>query len=315
MKPIFLTLTLILATTFISSYASGDVTLDENRIAEGMYTGTIVAITYSASPVFEAVHFREDREGAKNWRITNQVRDELKNPYGEIERLAQLFQKAFDNNLVLTIKIDADGELETITLSKRQHEAQDDSESTRLENGANAPALEVESWSDGVDRRLEDLKGKTVVLHFWGTWCGPCIQTIPVWKQLEEKYREKNVVFLGIHTAGADIEDIRGFMKKHDWEHVTAIDKGESIPESGTFTTYGVPAVNQIVVIDPNGVVRYNGHKPTQTDGPVAIARELGVKGPVDKATAKEMLEGGIAIFIHMYGKEIEAALKPTEQK
>ena len=201
------------------------------------------------------------------------------------------------------------------TAAVRSAEAQDNSESTRLENGVTAPALQVECWSDGMDRKLEDLKGKTVVLHFWGTWCGPCIQTIPVWKQLEEKYREKNVVFLGVHTAGADIEDIRDFMKKYDWEHVTAIDKGEAIPESATFKTYGVPAVNQIVVIDPNGVVRYNGHKPTQTDGPVAIARELGVKGPGDKATPEEMREGGIAIFLHMYGKEIEAALKPIEQK
>lgn len=197
----------------------------------------------------------------------------------------------------------------------RSVEAQDNSESTRVENGANAPALQVECWSDGVDRTLEDLKGKTVVLHFWGTWCGPCIQTVPVWKQLEEKYREKNVVCIGVHTAGADIEDIRDFMKKHDWEHLTAIDKGESIPDSATFKNYGVPAVNQIVVIDPNGVVRYNGHKPTQTDGPVAIARELGVKGPGDKATPEEMRKGGIAIFLHMYGKEIEAALKPIEQK
>ena len=202
-----------------------------------------------------------------------------------------------------------------VITASRSVEAQDNSGSTRVENGANAPALQVECWSDGVDRTLEDLKGKTVVLHFWGTWCGPCIQTVPVWKQLEEKYRDKNVVFIGIHTAGADIEDIRDFMKKYDWEHVTAIDKGESIPDSATFKTYGVPAVNQIVVIDPNGVVRYNGHKPTQTDGPVAIARELGVKGPGDKATPEEMREGGIAIFLHMYGKEIEAALKPVEQK
>ncbi|XZE52549.1 TlpA disulfide reductase family protein [Planctomycetaceae bacterium SH139] len=185
----------------------------------------------------------------------------------------------------------------------------------RVENGAKAPAIQVDCWSDGVDRTLEDLKGKTVVLHFWGTWCGPCIQTIPVWKQLEEKYRENNVVFLGVHTAGAKLENIRAFMKKHDWEHVTAIDKGESIPDSATFTTYGVPAVNQIVVIGPDGVVRYNGHKTTQTDGPVAIARELGVKGPGDEASPEEMREGGIAILLHMYGKEIEATLQPIEQK
>lgn len=197
----------------------------------------------------------------------------------------------------------------------RSTEAQDDQISARLENGAQAPDLEIETWSDGVERSLEQLKGKTLVLHFWGTWCGPCIETIPLWKQLEEKYREKNVVFLGIHTAGAELENIREFMKKHDWDHLTAIDRGASIPESATFRKYGVPAVNQIVVVDANGIVRYNGHKPTQTEGPAAIARKLGVKGPGDNATPEEMREGGIAILTHMYGKEIEAALKPMEQK
>lgn len=194
-------------------------------------------------------------------------------------------------------------------------EAQDDQASTRLENGTEAPDLDVETWSDGAERSWEQLRGKTVVLHFWGTWCGPCIETIPVWKRLEEMYREKNVVFLGIHTAGAELESIREFMKKYDWEHLTAIDRGASIPESATFRKYGVSAVNQIVVIDPKGVVRYNGHRPTQTEGPVAIARELGVKGPGDKATPEEMQEGAIAILTHMYGKEIEAAFEPMELK
>lgn len=120
MKPIFLPLVLLLAATSLTSYAFGDVTLDEKRISKGTYTGTVVAITYSASQVIEAVHFREDKKGAKNWRITNTVRDERKNPDGEIARFAKLFQKAFDNNLVLTMEIDADGDLETITLSKQK---------------------------------------------------------------------------------------------------------------------------------------------------------------------------------------------------
>ena len=119
MKRILLPFVLIFAETFASSSAFSDVTLDKNPIPEGTYSGTVVAITYTASPVIDAVDFLEDREGAKNWRITNRDRGERKNPHGgEIERFAQLFQKAFDNDLVLTMKIDADGDVETITLSK-----------------------------------------------------------------------------------------------------------------------------------------------------------------------------------------------------
>jgi thiol-disulfide isomerase/thioredoxin len=190
--------------------------------------------------------------------------------------------------------------------------AEDGKEPSRISNGDKAPGLALAEWSDGANRRLEDLKGKTVVLHFWGTWCGPCIATIPVWKRLEDKYNEHGVVFLGIHTAGAKMEAVRKFMKSHDWQHLTAVDQGKSIPDSITFRRYGVPAVNQIVVIDPDGVVRYNGDLPTQTDGPVSIAKKLGVKGPGDDATEEEMREGGIAILTYMYGKEIEAALNPT---
>ncbi len=193
--------------------------------------------------------------------------------------------------------------------------ADDENEPSRIANGDRAPVLAVAGWSDETDRTLEDLKGKTVVLHFWGVWCRPCIETIPVWKQLEEKYKEHGVVFVGIHTAGTKMEAVHKFMKAHDWQHLTAIDQGNSTPDSVTFRRYGIPAVNQIVVIDPEGVVKYNGDRPTQTNGPVVIARKLGVKGPGDEGTAEEIRAGGIAILTYMYGKEIEAALKPKPQK
>lgn len=110
---------ILAAAPFASTAAFGDVTLDKNHVPAGTYSGTVVAITYTASPVIDTVHFLEEREGAKNWQITNTQGGKRENTNGgEIERFAQLFQKAFDNDLVLTMKIDADGSVETSTLTK-----------------------------------------------------------------------------------------------------------------------------------------------------------------------------------------------------
>ena len=50
----------------------------------------------------------------------------------------------------------------------------------------------------GDDVRLEDYKGKVVVLHFWATWCAPCRQEIPSIQNLWQQYQNQDVVVLSI---------------------------------------------------------------------------------------------------------------------
>lgn len=50
--------------------------------------------------------------------------------------------------------------------------------------------------AEGNAIHLSDFKGKIVYLDFWGTWCYPCIQEIPTALKLQEKYKDKPVVFL-----------------------------------------------------------------------------------------------------------------------
>jgi thiol-disulfide isomerase/thioredoxin len=185
----------------------------------------------------------------------------------------------------------------------------------RLANGAEAPPLEVAAWNDGETHKLADCRGKVVVLHFWGNWCLPCIKTIPLWKRLEKKYEKRDVVFFGIHTAGVAREELNEFLDEHDWPHLTAIDAGETRPDSATYRRYGVSAVNQVVVIDPAGRVAFNGRDfsyigPKGPAGLQRIAKKLGVKSPLaDDASEDEQRESFLKIFTHIYSTEIDAAL------
>ena len=50
----------------------------------------------------------------------------------------------------------------------------------------------------GAPIRMADYKGKVVLLNFWGTWCPPCRVEIPGFMELQDTYREKGLVILGV---------------------------------------------------------------------------------------------------------------------
>src|SRR5262249_45235397 len=73
-------------------------------------------------------------------------------------------------------------------------------------DGAVAPPLVTEGdWINGSAVTVDSLKGKIVVVDFWATWCGPCLASVPKNNDLARKYKDQDVVFIGIcHTRGAE---------------------------------------------------------------------------------------------------------------
>ena len=66
--------------------------------------------------------------------------------------------------------------------------------------GKPAPVLtDVVAWK-GEAVKIADLKGKVVLLEFWGYWCGPCIRSMPVQFELHEKFADKGLAIIGVHV-------------------------------------------------------------------------------------------------------------------
>ena len=51
---------------------------------------------------------------------------------------------------------------------------------------------------DGTPINTQALQGKLVVVDFWATWCGPCMQMVPHMVELNQKYGSKGLQIIGI---------------------------------------------------------------------------------------------------------------------
>jgi uncharacterized GH25 family protein/thiol-disulfide isomerase/thioredoxin len=59
------------------------------------------------------------------------------------------------------------------------------------------PSLSFQ-YSDGATGSLSDFRGKSTVVHFWATWCGPCKRQLPTLRQLQERFAARGMVMLGL---------------------------------------------------------------------------------------------------------------------
>ena len=57
---------------------------------------------------------------------------------------------------------------------------------------------------DGQTQKLNELRGKAVILDFWATYCPPCIKEIPHLKELQAKYGKENLEIVGLHVGGEE---------------------------------------------------------------------------------------------------------------
>lgn len=74
-----------------------------------------------------------------------------------------------------------------------------------LLEGQPAPELQdIAGWKNSGPIRLSDLRGKVVLLDFWGYWCNPCVGSMPELFSVYDKFRDQGLVVIGVHVAVGD---------------------------------------------------------------------------------------------------------------
>lgn len=125
-----------------------------------------------------------------------------------------------------------------------------------LASGTTAPDFTV-SDKDGHPVKLSDYKGKTVVLDFWATWCGPCQQSLPHTTEIAKKYADKNVVMLAVNVWDTPTA-FQAWLPKHP-EYAPlhfAIDPNTDQSKSVASALYGVSGIPTQYVIGPDGKIQ-----------------------------------------------------------
>ena len=114
--------------------------------------------------------------------------------------------------------------------------------------GKMAPDFTLKSI-DGTDLSLSSLRGKYVILDFWGSWCIWCIKGFPEMKTYYEKYSDRMEI-LGVDCSDTE-EKWKAAVAKHElkWKHVYN-PKDSKIPEM-----YAITGFPTKIVIDPEGKI------------------------------------------------------------
>jgi thiol-disulfide isomerase/thioredoxin len=113
--------------------------------------------------------------------------------------------------------------------------------------GRKAPEILVEEWISGAP----NTNGKWVLLDFWATWCGPCIESIPELTKFQRKFGKRLVVIGLTEQKRRTVER----MKKPVIGYYNAIDT-----RGRTKKALGVTGLPHVILIDPRGIVRWEGY-------------------------------------------------------
>jgi len=96
---------------------------------------------------------------------------------------------------------------------------------------------------------LSDYRGKVVLIDFWATWCPPCRETIPEISELAERYRNRDVVVLGLSME--DFHKVERFWAQYRPAYAAVV------VDKSVFRDYRVQGIPTLFLVDQQGAIRH----------------------------------------------------------
>jgi peroxiredoxin len=124
---------------------------------------------------------------------------------------------------------------------------------------------------DGKTVNLADYRGKVVLVHFWATWCPPCVGEIPTIERFYQQVKGGNIEVLAV-SVDDSADALKTFLAKNTVHFPVLRDPGGALAGS-----YGTLKFPETYVIGRDGIVRYKVIGPMDWSLPsnVGIVRSL----------------------------------------
>ena len=124
-----------------------------------------------------------------------------------------------------------------------------------VKEGTPAPEIQA-TLINGDSFSLNSLKGKWVLVDFWGSWCGPCMRDVPVLLEISKKSKALNleIVSIGLEKneqKGLESSKVLGL----DWKY-QIIEEHRAVMLSPIARSYGVSEIPAKFLISPQGNIQ-----------------------------------------------------------
>jgi len=147
--------------------------------------------------------------------------------------------------------------------------------------GKPAPGFEaIRAWKNTKPLRLEEIRGRYILLDFWGYWCGPCIRNMPHLMIISKAFPKDKLTVIAVHDDSVTsleemdrkLKDIKNrIWMGNDVDFPIALDGGgatkikgsDRIVKGATTAAYGIPSFPKAILIDPEGNVAGRFHAPS----------------------------------------------------
>ncbi len=114
----------------------------------------------------------------------------------------------------------------------------------------------------GREHRLEDYRGRVILLNFWATWCPPCVEEIPSMGRLQAGFDEQDFVILGV-DIGEDAATVEAFLNQVPAAFPVLLD-----PAGTLVAPWKIRAFPTSFLLDREGRIRYGYYGALEWDNP-----------------------------------------------